>query len=176
MTIEYCNLSKYGTGIRNDKFLNISRGNRRRVDKIYIQTVQYVLRLIDVLWSGSGGERLCAALAGLHPGDDGGGESRQLPVQRRRGPRSHPHLRQVGPQSRQSAKLFLQSSELGLPQPLNRRRVFPPPPPRFWGGGTLAGQRGAGTYTVVLFIYTYFVVWPSTQKIHCFSADPEPAF
>ena len=31
------------------------------------------------------------------------------------------------PQSRQSAKLFLQSLELGLPQPLTRRRVCPPP-------------------------------------------------
>jgi hypothetical protein len=30
-------------------------------------------------------------------------------------------------QSRQSTRLFLQSSELG-PPPLNRRRVFPPPP------------------------------------------------
>jgi hypothetical protein len=48
-------------------------------------------------------------------------------------------------QSRQSAKLFLQSSELGLPQPLTRRRVFSPPPPRFWGErGTLAGERGVG--------------------------------
>ncbi len=31
------------------------------------------------------------------------------------------------PQSRQNAKLFLESSELGLPQPLTRRRVSPPP-------------------------------------------------
>ena len=30
-------------------------------------------------------------------------------------------------QSRQSARLFLQSSELGLPRPLNRRGVCPPP-------------------------------------------------
>jgi hypothetical protein len=30
-------------------------------------------------------------------------------------------------QSRQSTKLFVQSSELGLPKPLNRRRVCPPP-------------------------------------------------
>ncbi len=37
------------------------------------------------------------------------------------------------PQSRQSAKLFLQSSEMGLPQPLTRRRVCPPPP--VLGGG-----------------------------------------
>jgi hypothetical protein len=31
------------------------------------------------------------------------------------------------PQSRQSAKRFLKSSELGLPQPLTCRRVCPPP-------------------------------------------------
>ncbi len=35
-------------------------------------------------------------------------------------------------QSKQSAKLFLQSSELGLPQPLARRRICPPP---FGSGG-----------------------------------------
>jgi hypothetical protein len=33
------------------------------------------------------------------------------------------------PQSRQSAKLFLQSSEIGTPHPLSCRRVCPPPPP-----------------------------------------------
>ncbi len=68
--------------------------------------------------------------------------------------------RRSWPQSRQSAKLFLQSSELGLPQPLN-------PPPRFWGEGhTRWRERGwecsnsdEGTYTVVLFICTYFVQW-----------------
>jgi hypothetical protein len=39
-------------------------------------------------------------------------------------------------QSEQSASLFLQSSELGLPHPLNRRRVCPP---LLWlGGGALA--------------------------------------
>jgi hypothetical protein len=63
------------------------------------------------------------------------------------------------PLSRQSAKLFLQSSEMGLPQPLTRRRVCPP----FSSGGrgTLAGERGGwespnfdeGTYTVVLYLY-----------------------
>jgi hypothetical protein len=48
-----------------------------------------------------------------------------------------------GPQSKQSAKLFLQSSELGLPQPLTRRRVCPPP---FGSGGRgiLSGERGVG--------------------------------
>jgi hypothetical protein len=66
-------------------------------------------------------------------------------------------------QSRQSAKLFLLSSELGLPHPLIRRRVFPPP--GSVGRGTVAGDRGfgfpnsdEGTYSVVLFICTYFVV------------------
>ncbi len=46
----------------------------------------------------------------------------------------------------QSAKLFLQSSELGLPQPLTRRRVcnLPPPPPGSCGRGTLAGETGVG--------------------------------
>ncbi len=48
-------------------------------------------------------------------------------------------------QSKQSAKLFLQSSELGLPQPLTRRRVCPTlPSPGFWGRASLAGERGVG--------------------------------
>ncbi len=87
-----------------------------------------------------------------------------------------------------SAKLFLQSSELGLPQPLTRRRVCPLPPVS-GGRRTLAGESGVGRvpiptrghtkwflghtrlrvrgwgspnsdeekYTMVLFIYTYFV-------------------
>ncbi len=37
-----------------------------------------------------------------------------------------PYTRLSFPQSRQSAKLFLQSSELGLPHPLSRRRLCPP--------------------------------------------------
>ncbi len=65
-----------------------------------------------------------------------------------------------GSQSRQSAKLFLQSSELGLPQSLTRRRVRPPPL-RFWGEGqTRWREKGwgspnsdEGTHSVVLFIY-----------------------
>jgi hypothetical protein len=70
-------------------------------------------------------------------------------------------------QSRQSAKFFLQLSELGLPQPLTRRRVCPPP--RCWGEGhTRWLERGwdwespnsdEGTYTVVLFIYTVGTLW-----------------
>jgi hypothetical protein len=59
-------------------------------------------------------------------------------------------------QSRQSDKLFLQLSELGLPQPLARRQVCAPP---FGEGHTRWRERGwessnsdEGTYTVVLFI------------------------
>ncbi len=67
-----------------------------------------------------------------------------------------------GSQSGQSAKLFLQSSELGLPQPLTRRRSCPP---FGWGGGTHALASGGvggpnsdeGTDTVVLLVYMYFV-------------------
>ncbi len=47
-------------------------------------------------------------------------------------------------QSTQSAKLFLQSLELGLPQPLKRGEYasVPPPPPLVPGGGahSLAGE------------------------------------
>ncbi len=65
------------------------------------------------------------------------------------------------PQSRQSAQLFLQQSELWLPQPLTRRRVCPPPLLWFRGEGhTRWRERGwespnsdEGTYTVVLYIY-----------------------
>jgi hypothetical protein len=73
------------------------------------------------------------------------------------------------PQSRQSAKLFLQSSaDWDSPtQPLTRRRVCPPPPPpppRFWGGErhTHMRERGwespnfdEGTCTVHSSIYIY---------------------
>ncbi len=51
--------------------------------------------------------------------------------------------RHILTQSRQSAKLFLQSSELGLPQPLTRRRVCSPTP-RFWGEGHTRWRRGVG--------------------------------
>jgi hypothetical protein len=69
-------------------------------------------------------------------------------------------------QSRQSAKLFLKSSELGLPQPLARRRVCHPPPLWFRGEGhTRWRERGwespnsdEGTYTVVLCKYSYLVL------------------
>ena len=59
---------------------------------------------------------------------------------------------------------FLQSSELGLPQPLTRRRVYPPPRPvRSGEGGTLAGERGESQFQRgdihcgTLYIYMYFV-------------------
>ncbi len=74
------------------------------------------------------------------------------------------------PQSWQSPKLFLLSSELGLPQPLTRRRGCPPPPTRFWGEGHTRWRERCwespnsdeGTYTVVLFTYKCFV--PNTHQ------------
>ncbi len=68
------------------------------------------------------------------------------------------HNRQVRTQNRQSAKLFLQSSELGFPYPLTRRRVCTPSSlvpgghtrlrERRWGGG--GPNSDEGTDTVVL--------------------------
>ncbi len=49
-----------------------------------------------------------------------------------------------GPQSRQSAKLFLQSSELGLPHPSPAGECAPPPFDSWGGGGTLACRKGVG--------------------------------
>jgi hypothetical protein len=70
--------------------------------------------------------------------------------------------RYTASQSMQSAKLFLQSSELGLPQPLTRRRVCPPPV--LAGGAHSLAREGLGEsqvrrgdLPVVLFIYMYFV-------------------
>ncbi len=70
-----------------------------------------------------------------------------------------PNLRRLTAQSRQSAKLFLQSLELGLPQPLTSRRVCPPPFGSGGGAHSLAGELGGpnsdeGTYTVVLLTST----------------------
>ncbi len=74
------------------------------------------------------------------------------------------------PQSRQSAKLFLKSSELGLPQPLTRSRVCPPPPPPGSGGGAHSlAREGLGESQfrrrdiVVFFIYGYFVIVTTVQ-------------
>jgi hypothetical protein len=45
----------------------------------------------------------------------------------------------------QSTKLFLQSSELGLPHPpLHTQASVFPPPPLWLRGGTLACERGGG--------------------------------
>jgi hypothetical protein len=74
-----------------------------------------------------------------------------------------------GAQSWQSGKLFLQSSELGLPQPLTRRQVCPPPFGS--GGGTLACGRGGwgspnsdeGTSTVVLYILRSLKVYAAVR-------------
>ncbi len=67
-------------------------------------------------------------------------------------------------QSRQSAKLFLQSSDLELPLPLGRRRVCPP---TLWSGGrahSLAGEgsgesqfRRGDIHWGALYINKYFV-------------------
>jgi hypothetical protein len=73
---------------------------------------------------------------------------------------------QLPAQSRQSAKLFLKSSELGLPQPLTRRRVCPLPPPVLGGRGHSLAIEGLGEsqfrrgdiHCGTLYIYTYFVV------------------
>jgi hypothetical protein len=54
----------------------------------------------------------------------------------------------------------------GSPNPSPADECAPPPPGSGWRG-TFAGERGGwespnsdeGTYTVVLFIYTYFVLW-----------------
>ncbi len=58
------------------------------------------------------------------------------------GPRTWSYFSKIWtrPQSRQSAKLFLQSSELGLPHPLTRRRVCPPYP----SVHTRSQERGMG--------------------------------
>ncbi len=81
------------------------------------------------------------------------------------------------PQSRQSAKRFLQSSELGLPHPFNLRRSVPPHP-LVRGGHTRLRERGWGstnsdevTYTTVLYIYKYFV----SHSLTCLLVGPEVA-
>ncbi len=78
----------------------------------------------------------------------------------------------IGTQSRQSAKLFLQSSELGLPQPLTRRRVCPPA--LVHGRGLLhtrLGERGSQFRrgdrhcSTLGILYMYFV--PETINLFC---------
>ncbi len=68
-------------------------------------------------------------------------------------------------QSRQSAKLF-KVVGIGTPQTPHPQAFLPPPPPPFLGerhsrlreSGWENPNSEEGTYTVVLFIYTYFVV------------------
>jgi hypothetical protein len=67
--------------------------------------------------------------------------------------------------SRQSAKLSLQSSVLGLPHPLTRRRVCLPPLIR-WEGHTLLREKRWGTTQFQrgdrhcgILVYMYFVVY-----------------
>jgi hypothetical protein len=73
-----------------------------------------------------------------------------------------------GTQSRQSAKLFHKSSELGLTPPLTRRRVCPPP--GFGGRGTLTGERGVGRVPIptrghTLWFSLYIrTLWSGTLK------------
>jgi hypothetical protein len=76
-----------------------------------------------------------------------------------------PWYRLMIPQSRQSTRCFLQSSELGPPphHPLTRRRVCPRLVPG-WGGHTRLRERGVGgpnfdegIDTVELMIYMYYV-------------------
>jgi hypothetical protein len=63
---------------------------------------------------------------------------------------------------------FSSPRNLGLPQPLTCRRVCPPPPVLGRGTHSLAREglgesqfrRGNIQYTVVLFIYMYFVIVP----------------
>jgi hypothetical protein len=62
----------------------------------------------------------------------------------------------AAPQSKQSGRLFLQLSQLGLPHALTRKRVLPPPPCGSGGAHLLAGKgvgcpySEEGTDTVVL--------------------------
>ncbi len=81
-------------------------------------------------------------------------------------------------------KLFLQSSELGLLQPLTRRRVCPPPPFRGWKG-TLSGKTGGGRLPIptrdihcgTLYFYKYILCVLTTQidLIHSARSHPHSA-
>jgi hypothetical protein len=82
---------------------------------------------------------------------------------------SHKHC--YNPQSRQSAKLFLQSSELGLPQPLTRRRVCPP----FGSGGrsTLACDRGGGRVPIPTKGHTLWCSIFICTRTLCYNLSPK---
>ncbi len=84
---------------------------------------------------------------------------------------THPVGISMDAQSRQSAKLFLQSSELGVPHPSPAGECAASPLVH-GGRGTLVCGKGVGefqfrrgAYTVVLFIYTYFVVRSEGQTV-----------
>ncbi len=69
----------------------------------------------------------------------------------------HLNTEYCAPQSRHNAKLFLQSSELGLPQPLTAGECSPPllvP----GGRGTLAGKRGGGRVPIPTRGHTPYVL------------------
>ncbi len=65
----------------------------------------------------------------------------------------------------QSAKLYLKSSELGFPQPLTRR-VPGEGHTRWPERGWESPNSDEGTYAVVLFIYTYFVIRTIVKRTH----------
>ncbi len=83
-------------------------------------------------------------------------------------------------QSRQNAKLFLKSLELGLPKPLTLRRVTPPRSVLGGGAHSMAREglgesqfrQGDILYTVVLFIDTYFV----GSMLQCLLLNTESCF
>ncbi len=61
------------------------------------------------------------------------------------------------PQSKQSAKLFLQSSELGLPQPLTRRLLCTPSFFRLRERGWGSPNSDERTYTVGIYLCTLWI-------------------
>ncbi len=76
----------------------------------------------------------------------------------------HTYCHSVHLYTAQSTKVYVPSSELGLSHPLSRQRVCPYPRYQRGGGHTRLRVRGWGspnsderTYTVVLFIFMYFV-------------------
>ncbi len=85
-------------------------------------------------------------------------------------------LRTAEPQRRQSVKLFLQSQELGLPQPLTHGRVCPTPLLPGEGERSLAREGvGESQFRHTLFVYIYFVSRTITEctimkiaySVHC---------
>jgi hypothetical protein len=82
-------------------------------------------------------------------------------------------------QSRQSAKLFHQSSELGLSQPLTRKLVCPPPPFGSGEGHTRWRERGwespnsnEGTCTVVWYYLNIYTLWCPCSPLFLLQCTP----